>query len=92
MSLVGRSRTVERGQLTGSRPPQQGYGQPPYNGYQSTPPPPQQYGYQQVSFPTCVRGLGGHELTWNSRLSRATASTASRSRSKAHPRTSSAPA
>lgn len=35
--------------LTGSRPPQQGYGQqPPYNGYQSSP-PPQQYGYQQVS-------------------------------------------
>lgn len=81
---------VEHCRLTDSRPPQQGYGQPQYNGgYQSTP-PPQQYGYQQVS------RRHGHEpsnkLTWNSRLSSHMASTASQCPSKDLPHTSSAPA
>ena len=90
MSVEGAAR-VEDAKLTGSRPPQQGYGQPQYNGgYQSTP-PPQQYGYQQVSL-RYGNALGG-KLTWNSHLSsKVTANMASKSHSKDLPHTSSAPA
>lgn len=82
---------VEHGKLTGSRPPQQGHGQPQYNGgYQSTP-PPQQYGYQQVSFQ--YENVCGSKLIWNSHLpSKVTANTVSKSRNKDLPHTSSVPA
>lgn len=77
----------EDGKLTGCRPPQQGYGQSQYNGgYQSTP-PPQQYGYQQVSLE--YGSMLGGKLTWNSHLSKVTANTASRFHSKDLPHISS---
>lgn len=92
MSVAGAAR-VEHGKLTGSRPPQQGYGQPQYNGgYQSTP-PPQQYGYQQVSLQRRIMVGGKLKLTWNSHLSsKDTANMASKCHSRGLPHISSVPA
>lgn len=85
---VGEATGVQNGQLTGDRPPQQGYGQQQYSGYQSTP-PPQQYGYQQVSS-GFVREPGSELTRESHRRSKAMANTASQFPNKALLHTSSA--